>query len=122
MSDEPDPRPAFTVRFTAQAERMLAQVKDRRVQRLLVQRAAQLTDSPEVKGKALTGELSGFRSLRAAGQRFRILYTVEQQTVIVYVVAVGLRKEGDRQDIYTQAARLLGQSLLQTPPEEEVDD
>ena len=39
--------------------------------------------------------------------RYRILYKPEGERVTVYVVAVGLRKEGDKADIYQVAQKLL---------------
>jgi mRNA interferase RelE/StbE len=46
--------------------------------------------------------------VRAVGQRYRIVYQVIEQTVVVLVVGVGRRKDGDKKDIYTQLAKLLG--------------
>ncbi len=59
------------------------------------------------QGKALTGALSGFRSLRAVGQRYRIIYRVVSGEVQVYVVAVGLRQEGSKRDVYRLFGRLV---------------
>jgi len=56
---------------------------------------------------ARLGELAGYRSIRAVGQRYRIIYKVEQAKVIIIVVAVGLRKEGAKKDIYALARKLL---------------
>jgi len=63
----------------------------------------------------LTGELAGHRSLRAAGQRYRILYRVERNQVLVLVVAVGIRREGSRSDIYELARKLLRLRLAEPP-------
>ncbi|MEH2322803.1 MAG: type II toxin-antitoxin system RelE/ParE family toxin [Nostoc sp.] len=51
--------------------------------------------------------LKGYRSVRAVGQRYRIIYKVELEKVVVLVVGVGLRKEGDKGDIYTLLQKLL---------------
>jgi mRNA-degrading endonuclease RelE of RelBE toxin-antitoxin system len=50
-----------------------------------------------VKGKMLVKDLSGFRSIHAAG-RYRIIYKVDKHTVIIYVLATGIRKQGDKKD------------------------
>ncbi len=68
------------------------------------------TEEPEKQGKSLQGSLSEFRSLRAAGQRYRIIYRVEQDAVVVLVVAVGIRR--DRKDIYSLMKKLLKSGLL----------
>ncbi|KYC42228.1 plasmid stabilization protein [Scytonema hofmannii PCC 7110] len=56
---------------------------------------------PEKQGKALTGQFQGYRSVRAVGQRYRIVYPVDRNQVIVVIVGVGMRKEGDGDDIST---------------------
>lgn len=93
--------------LTPTARRMLEAVRDRRVRRLLVRRIDSLAHDPEKQGKPLTGELASLRSLRAVGQRYRILYRVEEERVVVLVLELGLRKEGDREDIYELARKLL---------------
>jgi mRNA interferase RelE/StbE len=64
------------------------------------------------RGKPLVGELAGFRSVRAVGQRYRIVYRVEHQEVTVLVVAAGRRRSGDKKDIYELARELLRQGRL----------
>jgi mRNA interferase RelE/StbE len=89
------------------ALKMLKAVSDRRVRDLIVKRIDELADEPEKQGKPLVGELSGYRSLRAAGQRYRIVYRVVNDRIMVYVVAVGIRKEGSSGDIYNLAKKLI---------------
>jgi mRNA interferase RelE/StbE len=104
--------PSYRVTWTATALAMVAAITDRRIRRVVFERAGGLSQTPEQQGKALTGELSGFRSLRAAGQRYCILYRVERQEVTVLVVAVGRRKQGDTADIYELARKLIRQRLI----------
>ena len=94
------------------ALKMLQEIGDRRTRQIIADRISQLVDEPEKRGRALIGPLLGYRSLRAAGQRFRIIYRVHQEQVIVYVVAVGIRREGDKGDIYALAQRLVRLGLL----------
>lgn len=89
------------------ALKMLKAVSDRRVRGLIVQRIDELAEEPEKQGKPLVGELSGYRSLRAAGQRYRIVYRVVNDKITVHVVAVGIRKEGSSGDIYNLAKKLI---------------
>ena len=91
---------------------MLADVADRRVRLQISERIEALKQEPEKLGKPLVGELSGYRSLRASGQRFRIVYKVERKKIIVLVVALGIRKEGDKRDIYALAQKLVRLGLL----------
>lgn len=104
--------PSFKVEWTDRALEQLARIKDRRVQHLLHAAADSLADEPEKQGKPLLGPLAGYRSLRVAGQRYRLLYKVERAVITVYVVAVGIRKEGDRGDVYELAQRLIRLGLL----------
>jgi len=89
------------------ALKMLKAVSDRRVRDLIVKRIDELAEEPEKQGKPLVGELSGYRSLRAAGQRYRIVYRVVNDRIEVIVVAVGIRKEGSGGDIYNLAKKLI---------------
>jgi mRNA interferase RelE/StbE len=91
---------------------MLARITDRRTLEKIRERIDGLASDPDLQGKPLLGELKGFRSVRAAGQRFRILYRVRQARVEVLVVAVGPRREGAREDIYKLAQRLMHLRLL----------
>jgi len=89
------------------ALKMLKGITDRRVRDLLVKRIDDLTEEPEKQGKPLVAELSGYRSIRAAGQRYRIVYRVTNDNIMVYIIAVGIRKEGSRTDIYHLAKKLI---------------
>ena len=51
--------------------------------------------------------------MRAVGQRYRIIYTIEQNQVAVAVVALGIRKDGSKQDVYTLAKKLLRLGLIE---------
>ena len=97
----------YTIQLTPLAVEMLAAINDRREQEKLSERIDQLKAEPKKQGKALVDNLSGFRSVRAVGQRYRIVYRVEQAQVLVVVVGVGRRKDGDKKDIYTLLQKLL---------------
>jgi mRNA interferase RelE/StbE len=92
---------------------MLEGISDQRVREQIVERAEKLTDDPEKQGKALLGELAGLRSLRASGQRYRIIYKVDRGRVLVLIVAVGMRKQGSRSDVYELAQKLLRARLIE---------
>lgn len=98
---------------------MLQNVQDRRVRQKIVESIDGLAQEPDKKGKALTADLGGYRSLRAVGQRYRVVYRVRGGKVIVVVVAVGIRKEGDKKDIYALAKKLIRARLLEPLTEEE---
>ena len=45
--------------------------------------------------------------MRAEAQRYRIIYKVDRQAGRVFILTIGLRKQGDRADVYTLAERLI---------------
>jgi mRNA interferase RelE/StbE len=99
MSDE------FKVKITATAREHLEEIRnDRdRIQRKILS----LSEAPYARGKRLEDDLSHLHSVRAG--RYRIIYVIRDQVHIVFVKAVGLRREGDRDDIYEIASRLYGE-------------
>ncbi|MEH2253636.1 type II toxin-antitoxin system RelE family toxin [Nostoc sp.] len=105
------PQPAnnieYEIELTPLALEMLTSVKDQRHQKFLSDRIDKLKIDPEKQGKPLVDKLKGYRSVRAVGQRYRIIYKVELEKIVVLVVGVGLRKEGDKEDIYILLQRLL---------------
>ncbi len=105
----------WTIELTATAAAMLADIADRRVRQKIKERIDQLAREPEKQGKALTDDFTGYRSLRAAGQRYRIIYKIQDEKVIVVVVAVGIRREGSKRDIYALAKKLIRLRLLEPP-------
>jgi mRNA interferase RelE/StbE len=107
----------YQVSLTMQAQRLLQEIKDRREQQLLIKRLEKLKYEPDKQGKPLSQELQGYRSLRAVGQRYRIIYRVERANIIVVVVGIGRRKEGDKDDVYAVTRQLLTEILPQ--PEED---
>ena len=94
------------------AEKQLSAIRDTRVRESIGKRIDGLRHDPDLQGKPMIGELEGFRSLRAVGQRYRILYKVEVDRVVVSIVTIGLRKEGDKIDVYALAKKLVRLGLL----------
>jgi mRNA interferase RelE/StbE len=103
---------AHRIRLTPTAQTMVSAIKDRRIQEAILDRMGGLAHDPDKQGKPLLGELKGLRSVRAVGHRYRIIYRIRREQIEVLVVAAGIRREGDRQDIYRLAQRLLRLGLL----------
>ena len=92
---------------------MLAGIRDRRIRQQIIARLHPLQQHPKSIGKPLLGELAGCYSLRVAAQRYRVIYTIVDDRMIVLVIAVGIRKAGERRDIYEIARRLIRNRLVE---------
>ena len=95
----------YRVEFTPEADEALARIRDVRVKRKLVARAEELEHDPELQGDPLADELKGYRSVRAVRQRYRIIYRIYADRVLVSVFWLGLRREGSAEDVYKQATK-----------------
>ena len=102
----------WQILLTPTALKLLADISDRRIREKIGAVIDRLTEDPEKQGKALLGELAGFRSIRAAQQRYRIIYQIRGNDIIVVIVAVGIRRDGAKDDIYNLAKKLFRLRLL----------
>ena len=101
----------YKVKITGSCLSLIEKVPDKRVQSTIMERIEALKTDPEKQGKALLKTLAGFRSIHVAG-RYRIIYKIDQDSNFVWIVAAGIRKEGDQKDVYRIAKRLLKLGLL----------
>ena len=104
------------------AFKLLKEISDRRIRKKISDRIDKLKESPEIHRKPLLSELDGYYSVRAVGQRYRIIYAIEQAQVTIIIVALGIRKDGSKQDVYAVAKKLLRLGLLDESDEEQDDD
>ncbi len=111
----------YEILITPSALEMIQGIKDKRVRAKLIERIDELQHEPEKQGKPMVADLAGYRSVRTVGQRYRIIYRIEEEQVVVIVVAAGIRKEGDKRDIYKLAQRLIKLGLVE-PQSDAKDD
>ncbi len=102
--------PTHTVRWTETAVKQLESIADRRIRLAIHTRAGDLAHEPEKQGKPLIGEFMGLRSIRAVAQRYRIIYKIERKQVVILMA--GIRKDGDKRDVYALAKKIMKQGLL----------
>jgi mRNA interferase RelE/StbE len=102
----------YQIEVTPTALESLKDIADRRTRSAIVRRIDSLVEEPDKKGKPLRGSLTGFMSTRAAGQRYRVVYRVNDGDKRVLVYMVGLRREGSRRDIYALAEHLVQRGLI----------
>lgn len=103
---------SWEIELTDTAITLLKSIRDVRIRSSLVERIEKLSEDPDKQGKPLKAELTGYRSVRAVGQRYRILYQLIENRVVVVVVAVGIRKDSDKKDVYALAKKLVRVGLL----------
>lgn len=99
----------YKLRYAPVAVEHLRGIGDERIKRSLKKRIRGLKTSPSDQGKALVRELAGLRSLPAVGRRYRIIYAVDERSQLVSIVCVGIRKDGDRKDIYEVAKHVIAE-------------
>ena len=102
----------WQILFTPTAFKLLSDISDRHIREKIGAVIDRLTEDPEKQGKALLGELAGFRSIRAVGQRYRIIYQIRDNDIVVVIVDVGIRRDGAKDDIYNLAKKLFRLRLL----------
>jgi mRNA interferase RelE/StbE len=115
----------FQIEITPTALGMINKVQDRRIRAKIIETIDDLAEDPEKRVKPLIAELDGYHSVRAVGLRYRIIYRIDKEMVIVLIVAAGIRREGDKKDIYALAKKLIRARLLEptlqsedSPPED----
>lgn len=102
----------WQILLTPTALKLLSDISDRRIREKIGAVIDRLIEDPEKQGKALLGELAEFHSIRAVGQRYRIIYQIRGNEIIVVIVAVGIRRVGAKDDIYNLAKKLFRLRLL----------
>ena len=97
----------YEIEIAPTGYRSLKTLKVKKLRREIAKVIDGLARAPEEQGKALLGPLEGVRSVRAARDRFRILYKVDTRARLVSVLLVGERADGQDADIYALAQKLL---------------
>ena len=102
----------YEIKLTELAAQMIESF-EATARRQIIRKIGQLKDDPALLGKPLVGPLKDFRSVRAAGQRYRIIYRIEEEQLVVIVVAAGIRKAGDKKDIYELMRKLVKTGIVE---------
>ena len=82
----------YSIRIKKSARKELEAVNSKADRRRLVKQIESLATDPRPRGAV---KLSGLDRYRIRQGRYRILYTIEDKDLIVYVI-----KLGDRKDVY----------------------
>ena len=100
----------YRVEFTPVGRQMLRDLGDRGAAGRIIHAVEGLAADPGKQGKPLYGEFEGLR--RARFSRFRVIYRVDERGGRVVILAVGMRKEGSKNDIYALAMKLARAGIL----------
>lgn len=101
----------YKIQLTELAARMLRGI-EATARTQIIAKIEHLKQEPDLVGKPLVDPLRGYRSVRAEGQRYRIIYQVQELSIIVLVIAIGIRKAGDKKDIYELMKKLVRTGIL----------
>ena len=102
----------YTIKLTQIAAEFIAKL-DNKSQQQVMEKLEILKEYPLKVGKALKGNLQNYRSIRSVGQRYRIIYQVKETETEVIVVAVGIRRDGDKKnDVYELMKKYIKIGLL----------
>ena len=102
----------YTIKLTQIAAEFIAKL-DNKSQQQVMEKLEILKEYPLKVGKALKSNLQNYRSIRSVGQRYRIIYQVKETEIEVIVVAVGIRRDGDKKnDVYELMKKYIKIGLL----------
>ncbi len=105
----------YTIKLTQIAAEFIAKL-DNKSQQQIMEKIQVLKEYPLKVGKPLKGNLQNYRSIRSVGQRYRIIYQVKETEIEVIVVAIGIRRDGDKKnDIYELMKKYVKIGLLSQP-------
>ena len=80
---------SYSLRIKKSARKELESITSKADRRRIIRRIESLADDPRPPG---TMKLSGLERYRVRQGRYRILYTIEDTVLIVYVIKIGDRK------------------------------
>lgn len=97
----------FIVELSSLAEANLLAITDTRTRKAVSTGLLRLETEPAKRGKPLVGNLTGYYTIRLAGQRYRAVYSIAVSQGVVTVVVIGVHKEGDKRGAYRIASKRL---------------
>lgn len=102
----------YKIRVMDPALDMFREINDLVTRSQIKSQRHRLKEAPKKIGSPLNYELNGLYSLRVGGQRYRLIYYVDEEEKAVYLLAVGIRREGSRSDIYARFKRMLERGIF----------
>ena len=100
LREEPPPKPSFELRYTPDAAADIEALDGSVRNQLRKVLEKKLAVDPEGYGLPLRGSLAGYWKHQFGNHR--VVYRIYPQHNVVVVCSVGVRKQGDAEDIYRQ--------------------
>lgn len=98
--------------WTMTSVELLNGIGNKKIQKSIMNESKSLISNPE-RGKPLLTELKKFRSIRVYGGRYRVIYKIKNEDNEIHIHVVGIRREGDKNDVYSIAKKLFRAGLLE---------
>ena len=98
--------------WTMKSVELLNEIGNKKIQKSIISESKSLIKNPG-RGKPLLAELKTFRSISVYGGRYRVIYKINDEEKEIHVYVVGIRKEGDKNDVYSLAKKLFKAGLLE---------
>jgi mRNA interferase RelE/StbE len=98
--------------WTMTAVELLNRIGNKKIQKSIMDESKSLISNP-MRGKPLLAELKKFRSIRVFGGRYRLIYKIKNEDNQIHIHVVGIRREGDKSDVYSIAKKLFKAGLLE---------
>ncbi|MCB2211370.1 type II toxin-antitoxin system RelE/ParE family toxin [bacterium] len=92
------------VHLSQQAHKNLRDLRNPAIIKQIIAQLERLIDQPRL-GKLLGDELQGYRAVRAARGRYRIVYEYQEEQNKIVIIRIGIRRDRDRSDVYQQLKR-----------------
>jgi mRNA interferase RelE/StbE len=94
---------AYKLKFERKAEKAFAKLGEP-IKTQFKEKLKKVLQNPHIEANKLHGSLSGCYKIKLRQSGYRLVYKVEDQELIVLVLAVGKR---DRKDAYLKATKML---------------
>ncbi len=93
----------FDYKFHVEAQKELKKL-DNSIQKLFVKSLKKILENPNIGielGNKYGMDLTGYKKLYFDKKRYKIVYKVVEQEILIYIIAVGKR---DKMDVYKKAS------------------
>jgi mRNA interferase RelE/StbE len=99
VTDKEDQQKVYKVEFDDEALEEWDAL-DGSIRKQFLKKLQKLKHNPYSPGNALTGGLSGYYKIKLRDAGYRLVYSVEEDRIVIFVLAVGRREDSE---VYAEA-------------------